>query len=317
MKLRKMLFVLLLLVYPLSGCQGTHYRVLVTCYPLQYLVKQIAHNRVECEMLSENTLIQRAQIRDNYNELLMQSDVLFYIGGLESYYEIYSQDINNARLDKVNLAEQLGSFPFQRVVTSYSNGVGTSVSSPYYEGSEFKNVDTYYSDPTLWMDAVTMTGMASIICDYLSERYPAYADEFEYNYQQLEISLAALDAQYQELRDDDISIAVMTANFGHLQNSYGVNVYPICLSRYGVLPNEEQLGVIRTTLIEHGVKYMAIEENLPQDMVDLRLQLINELGLIPVALSNISSLSEDQQSLGKDYLSLMQENLAVLQSLRQ
>ena len=55
----------------------------------------------------------------------MQSDVLFYIGGLESYYEIYSQDINNARLDKVNLAEQLGSFPFQRVVTSYSNGVGT------------------------------------------------------------------------------------------------------------------------------------------------------------------------------------------------
>ena len=109
----------------------------------------------------------------------------------------------------------------------------------------------------------------------------------------------------------------MTANFGHLQNSYGVNVYPICLSRYGVLPNEEQLDVIRTTLIEHGVKYMAIEENLPQDMVDLRLQLINELGLIPVALSNISSLSEDQQSLGKDYLSLMQENLAVLQSLRQ
>ena len=89
------------------------------------------------------------------------------------------------------------------------------------------------------------------------------------------------------------------------------------MSRYGVLPNEEQLDVIRTTLIEHGVKYMAIEENLPQDMVDLRLQLINELGLIPVALSNISSLSEDQQSLGKDYLSLMQENLAVLQSLRQ
>lgn len=52
-------------------------------------------------------------------------------------------------------------------------------------------------------------------------------------------------------------------------------------------------------------------------MVDLRLQLINELGTDTGSLSNISSLSEDQQSLGKDYLSLMQENLAVLQSLRQ
>ena len=50
-------------------------------------------------------------------------------------------------------------------------------------------------------------------------------------------------------------------------------------------------------------------------MVDLRLQLINELGLIPVSLYNISSLNETQQERGLDYLSLMQENLAILQSI--
>ena len=94
-----------------------------------------------------------------------------------------------------------------------------------------------------------------------------------------------------------------------------MQVYPVCLSRYGALPNEEQLAVIRESLLENGVRYMAIENNLPQDMVDLRLQLINELGLIPVSLYNISSLNETQQERGLDYLSLMQENLAILQSI--
>ena len=73
--------------------------------------------------------------------------------------------------------------------------------------------------------------------------------------------------------------------------------------------------MIRASLLENGVRYMAIENNLPQDMVDLRLQLINELGLIPVSLYNISSLNETQQERGLDYLSLMQENLAILQSI--
>lgn len=60
---------------------------------------------------------------------------------------------------------------------------------------------------------------------------------------------------------------------------------------------------------------MAIEENLPQDMIDLRLQIINELGLTPIPLNNISSLSESSSQSGKNYITLMQENLNVLLGL--
>ena len=307
MKLRKLSMVFLLALSLLSGCQRTRYQVLVSCYPLQYLVEQIAQDRVSCVLLSENTLIQRAQIRDDYQELLAQSDALLYLGGLESYYEAYADEITDSGIEQVNLVDQLGNFPFLR----YGENNETQ---PWYEGDAFDDVDMYYSDPTLWMDAVTMCGMAACIRDYLSERYPAYAQEFQENYAVLEVSLASLDAQYQELKEADIAIAVMTPNFGHLQ-TYGVQVYPVCLSRYGALPNEEQLAVIRESLLENGVRYMAIENNLPQDMVDLRLQLINELGLIPVSLYNISSLNETQQERGLDYLSLMQENLAILQSI--
>ena len=64
MKLVKMTLCLCLSLMTLCGCRATHDQVLVTCYPLQYLVEQIAQDRVSCVLLSENTLIQRAQIRD-------------------------------------------------------------------------------------------------------------------------------------------------------------------------------------------------------------------------------------------------------------
>lgn len=315
MKLRKILLSILLMFPFLTGCQRTQYQVLVTCYPLQYLVEQIAGNRISCQLLSENTLIQRAGIAEDYKQLLKESDALIYIAPLESYYEIYSDEISSAALDKVNITDQLGSFPFQRVTIKINNGVESKTTSSYYEGSAFRTIDTYYTDPTFWMDAITMNGMASCVLDYLCERYPAYQEEFNNNYAHLEYNLSSLDAQYQELKGSNVSIAVMTPNFGHLQDAYGINIYPICLSRYGVLPDEEQLSIMKESLIENNVRYMAIESNLPQDMIDLRLQLINELGLIPVPLYNISSLTDAQKQRGLDYLSMMQENLAVLQSI--
>ena len=307
MKLVKMTLCLCLSLMMLCGCRATHDQVLVTCYPLQYLVEQIAQDRVSCVLLSENTLIQRAQIRDDYQELLAQSDALLYLGGLESYYEAYADEITDSRIEQVNLVDQLGNFPFLR----YGENNETQ---PWYAGDAFDDVDIYYSDHTLWMDAVTMCVMAACIRDYLSERYPAYAQEFADNYDALEIALSRLDARYQQLREKQIRVAVMTPNFGHWQN-YGIQVYPVCLSRYGALPDDEQLSVIIETLREDGVQYMAIEENLPQDMIDLRLQIINELGLTPVPLNNISSLSDAQQRAGKNYLTLMQENLNVLLGL--
>ncbi len=151
MKLVKMTLCLCLSLMTLCGCRATHDQVLVTCYPLQYLVEQIAQDRVSCVLLSENTLIQRAQIRDDYQELLAQSDALLYLGGLESYYEAYADEITDSGIEQVNLVDQLGNFPFLR----YGENNETQ---PWYAGDAFDDVDMYYSDPTLWMDAVTMCG---------------------------------------------------------------------------------------------------------------------------------------------------------------
>ena len=50
-------------------------------------------------------------------------------------------------------------------------------------------------------------------------------------------------------------------------------------------------------------------------MNELFMKLEDELGLKRITLHNISSLTQTQMESGKDYMSLMYENLSVLESI--
>ena len=107
----------------------------------------------------------------------------------------------------------------------------------------------------------------------------------------------------------------MTAGFGNWQKTYGFQVYPIIMSKYGVLPNDEQLKAIEERLKRDNVQYIVYEPNMTDDMKVLFRKVQSDLDLKRIDLSNLSSLTEDQEEDGKDYLSLMYENLSILQTL--
>ena len=107
----------------------------------------------------------------------------------------------------------------------------------------------------------------------------------------------------------------MTGSFGCWQKDFGFQVYPVCLSKYGALPSEEQLEAIKARIRNDNVVYIAVEPNLPEAMQELMAQLEEELGLKRVTLNNISSLTSAQMESGKDYMSLMYENLSILENM--
>ena len=313
---KKLLFVSLLSILLVSGCEEKTPSVATTVYPVQYLVERIGADNVKSQDISENTMIQRAQIKANYKDILASADALFYIGSLEPYMQMYADDIRK-ETDMVDLATKSAIYKFQRYTTTYVNDVSAIVESPYYEGESFDSVETYDNDPMLWMDPVAMTSMASDIRDYLVDKYPVYQKIFDENYDQLEMDLARLDADFQSIHDQHKNIAFvsMTPSFGNWQKSYGIEVYPVILSKYGALPTKGQLEIIKKRIRNDHVRYMAMESNLPEDMVRLREKLIQELGLIPVELNNVSSLKESDQKAGKDYMSIMYKNLETLESI--
>lgn len=288
----KLFLVSVLALFLVSGCEEKNPSIATTVYPVQYLVERIGGDDVTVSNITENTMIQRAQIKSSFQDILKDSDALFYIGGLEPYMDLYVDDIRDTGVDMVDLATKSAIYKFERYTSTTIDGITAGTEGPYYEGEEFANLDTYDADPMLWMDPVAMTSMASDIRDYLVQKYPQYKDIFDENYDALELDLARLEADFQAIPDGkmNISFVSMTPSFGNWQKSYGIKVYPITLSKYGALPTSDQLAAMKKRIKSDHVRYIAIEQNLSEDMEKLQQQLIDELALIPVNLNNLSSI---------------------------
>ena len=303
-------------IFTTSGCDSKSRLVCTTSYPIEYLVQRIAGEHINTCNLSGDTVIQATTIKTNYKDILEESDILFHVSGMEPYFELYGQDIRTIQSNYVDLSTFGYFYDFNRYQRVVDNNSKPS-ELPYYQGDVFNDINTYNKDPFVWMDPLMMLSSAETIRDYLINEYPELEKEFQKNYKELEIDLTSLDAQYQTIYNSNknISFISLTPSFGNWQNTIGIQVYPVILSKYGALPNDNQLAIIKQKIIDDGVLYIAHEQNLTPEMEILYTKLVEELGLIPIELSNLSSLSASQQEKNQDYLTIMYENFKVLESI--
>lgn len=306
------------LVASLSGCRVQLSKVCGTNYPVVYLIERIGGDYVEACNLSENELIQVADIRKTYKQDIEDADVVFMINGLEPYYPVYQDEFEKSSTKLVDLSHTSAVYQFQRYTSSRIDGQEVVVEGKYYDDASFNKVDQYEKDLILWIDPISMMSMASDIADTLSKLYPENAKDFENRYKELEIELAKLDAEFQNLgkENKNIRFVSMTPSFGNWQKSYGFDVYPVILSKYGALPTAKQKKAIIKRIKDDKVKYIAKEENLTDEMKELYDEIKKECNLTEITLYNLSSISEKDVSNNKNYMSLMYENLAQLEGMK-
>ncbi len=315
------LFLSLMMVFTLTGCTVEKTQIAYTVYPVGFLAQRLAGDVVSTESIQNDGIIQRATVKENYLEILDNSAVFLHIGQLEPYLALYSQDIYASVSSHIDLSSLNAVYDFKRYTQVITDGEVTYVETPYYRGDEFAMIDTDTKDLYLWTDPIAMLSMAKDIEQWLETTYPDDASTFRNNLSDIETDLINLDAQYQalatsnELNNKVIRFVSMTSTFGNWQKTYGFQLYPLMLSKYGALPNEEQLALIENRIQEDGIKYIVYESNMTEDMIALFNRVQEDLNLTRVELSNLSSLTQDEKDAGKDYLSLMYENLAVLQTM--
>lgn len=315
--MKKVVCILLasIMMLSINGCKKTGVNVCVTSYPIEYVVNRIAADTVNvCNISDTSTIMQRSHIVETYKASLTGVHALWYIGELEPYMEIYMNEINQMNINLIDLSIENGIYDFVSIENKAVNGKETIVKEAYYTGSEFEYVNTYHRDPMLWMDLITMTNIAANIRDYFIAEYPENRALYEDNYEQLELELAALDVGYRSIKEEQmhISFASMTPSFGIWQEAYGIHVLPVVVSKYGVLPNEEQINSIERKMIDRGIKYMVVEDDLPADMVELQERIVTDLGLIKIEMHNLALVKETEE---KDYIQQMYENLKMLESM--
>lgn len=317
--MRKTFLILILSIFiglsSLSGCKLGVLRVGVSTYPVEYLVKRIAKDKVTIVSLSDGKIITRANAVANFKTTLEKLDVFFQMGQLEPYISTHLDDIRKSNIKIVDLVGSSAVYSFKRYTTNSIGSQEITLISEYYDGDAFKSIDTYDSDPYLWMDPITMTSMASTIKKWLVSAYPEEKASFEANYSDLEIELAKMDANYQSIRSKSISFVSITPVFGNWQKAYGVEVYPVMLSRYGVLPNATQLDVIKARIRDDGVRYIVKDPLMSEDMLALYTALKSEMGLEEIVLHSLAFLSDSDIEAKRDYMTIMYDNLAVLKSI--
>lgn len=310
-----------LLLCLLSGCVTTSTQIAYTVYPVGYLIQRIGGSKYKTVSIQNDEVVQRASLKDNYIEILENSQILFDIGGIEPYRYVYNEEITKHAKGVKDLSLYNVIYLFQRYTPINNNGDLTYVEGPYYRGEAFDDIDINQKDLNLWIDPIIGLSMAKDILNWLVATYPEDTNVFMNNYSSLENDLVRLDAEYQALatkianQEKEIKFVSMSASFGNWQKTYGVQVYPVVLSKFGALPTDEQLDIIKAKIVADKVKYIVYEPNMPSDMVDLFNQLQEELKLTRVELSSLSGLTQTQNDNGKDYISIMYENLQVLETM--
>lgn len=315
MKKWRIVILSIFILMTLSACDLGQPQIGVTTYPIEYLVKRIAGDKVSVLNISESKTITRAQLIENPVEALESLDVLFVLGKLEPYMTVHVDTFNQLDLTMIDLSASASVYAFQRYETNYVNGTRVTLESPYYKSSLFDQVDQYQTDPYLWLDPITMISMASTITQWLVAQYPEERTLFEKNYQSLSLELARMDADYQDLWDLELSFVSITPSFGNWQKAFGINVYPLMLSRYGVLPSEAQLQFILDEIKKSGVQYIVHEPNLTEDMEALYERVKTELKLESVEMHTLTFLTEDDLTQNKNYIGIMLENLSTLERM--
>ena len=304
-----------------TSCTTIKHYISYTVYPIGFLLNRIGGDRISTISVQNDTIIELANAKEDFKEIVDDSLYFFHIEGLEPYYEIHKDEVKASKVKVIDLSELNAIYKFQRYSVVYTNDGESYIESPYYDSPLFDDVDSYDYDLFLWLDPIGMLSMAKDVYDVLASNYSEQASYFKENYNKLSEELIVLDASFHQLSDKckkenkSIKFVSMTPSFGSWQKSYGFNVYPICLSKYGILPTNEQLAVIKQRIKDDGVEYIAYEPNMSKEMVELFGKLEEELGLKRVTLHNISSLTTSQYESGKDYMSLMYENLTILQNM--
>ena len=321
-RLLKSLIVFSLTACVLTGCTNKRVKILYTVYPIGYILDRLCANTQQYQSVQkDNSIVQLSTVSDDFTDLLESGKVLFHIGDLEPYYATNSQTIKDSGIQEIDLSSKNTVYDFKRYTKKETEDGIVYEQTPFYEGKVFDSVDKYEKDLCLWMDPITMLSMATQIKDYLVANDIANAKTVEENYKVLEEDLVNIDAQYLALstslekNGDVIRFVSMSSCFTSWQKNYGFVIDPVVLSRYGSLPNEEQLQAIEKKIKEDGMKYISYEPNMSEDMIELYKRVKEDCQLSKIDLSNLSSLSDEEYNAGKDYISISYQNLQNLKSI--
>lgn len=259
--------------------------VVTSFYPLTFMTQEIGGDRVAVKNLtSAGAEPHDYELTPRDMESIQQSTLLILNGGVEPWGEKVKQTTS------------------VKVLT-----VGSELFS-----QELEEDGQMIRDPHVWLSPALARKEAQAISAALSEIDPAHASEYAQRAQQLDIKLAALDDQFRTGLAQCAQRSFVTSHdaFGYLASAYNLKQVSIA----GLSPDEEpsprQLADVAQFARQNNVKYIFFESLVSPKFSET---VANEVGAKTLVLDPLEGISDADMQSGKNYLTVMQENLANLQ----
>lgn len=217
-----------------------------------------------------------------------KSNVLIYNGaGMESWMDKILETINNDKLIAVETSKDL------------------KLLDNVHEDEDLKY------DPHVWLNPMLAKKQMESIKNALVEADPANKDYYETNYNNNAKKFDDLDKEFKDTIDkfQKKDIVVAHQAFGYLCDAYGLKQVAIEGLNAESEPTPAKMAEVTKFAKENNVKYIFFEELISPKVSET---IAKEIGAKTEVLNPLEGLEEEDIKAGKEYFSVMRENLEAL-----
>jgi len=291
---------------PTEGRLSNKLKVYASIYPMYDFAKKIGKDKIEVKLMVppgaephdwEPTAKLMAEIEE--------ADVLIYNGvNMEIWMERLIGALNNKDLIIVEASRNIELKEFDEHEHEHDE-------EGYHEDHEEENHNHGNYDPHLWLDPIRAMKQAENIKNAFVQADKENKDFYEKNYKEFVKDLQKLDERFKEELKDKRTDYIVVAHgaFGYLGDRYGFKQISVA----GLTPQEEpsaaKMARISNLVEEYEIKYIFFETLANPKLAKV---IARETGTKTAVLNPIGGLTSEEMDKGKDYISVMEENLEAL-----
>ena len=303
----------------LSGCKKRGFgkdaegkvKVVASIYPMYDFVKRIGGDLVAVKMLvpaGTEPHSWEPSTRDMQD--LEEADLFVYNGaGMEAWADDLLGTIQNKDLIAVEASKDVSLLKTEEVHHDAREDEDHDEDHEDHDEEGHHHHGEY--DPHVWLSPKNAEVELSAIADALIEKDPEHADTYRKNLEEAKKECEALDSAFEaELAPYKGGyIVVAHEAYGYLCKEYGIKQIGIEGVSADQEPDAARMREIIDMVREYGIKCIFFEE-----LVDPKVakSIADETGCKTMALSPLDGLTKEDIDSGRDYFSVMKDNLQAL-----
>ena len=316
-KIIVLLITLIISITLLSCTQEESHDVYVTVYPMKYVTEEIFRGTEYTVDIVPGVTSHETSVDWAPQEIISMREAtyLFYVG---ANYDLYiDQNIESIFTDnKVELIKIEDETSYMEFIPGIIHSHECDYDETEVHSEEYDD-HTLGLDPHFWISPIKIQQIAALIYDKILIKFDDPNQIMETNYHNLLSELQELSEAYELVINNATKVALTSTNiYGYLRSDYGfdsISISPGYHEEPTQFTSQEKEDIVNDA-IDHNIQYIIYEMYTSSPLSNAVFDELVKLDLDPIKVefNILQSLSDNDVSQGKNYITVMYENLELL-----